>query len=195
MVQVLDAIGNFGPSDKAAHSHSSPASFSNCSTAARRSTMRLRLRRSSRLNPLARLHPRRGRMLDIRFDNGESSVEFVVGIVQRRFPNGGAWSKFVCPCGRRAQKLRLFEGRPACWRRRISATSPAGCTSASTRTRLRTSAVGSIVKQRDDYRFCRKSAGLMPASGIQFFFSGTGACSSSSLERNSLRIGDLFALS
>jgi hypothetical protein len=49
----------------------------------------------------------------IRFD-GESGVEFVVGIVQRRFPNGGAWSKFVCPCGRRAQKLRLFEGRPAC---------------------------------------------------------------------------------
>jgi hypothetical protein len=52
----------------------------------------------------------------IRFDNGESGVEFVVAIVQRRFPNGGAWSKFVCPCGRRAQKLRLFEGRPACRR-------------------------------------------------------------------------------
>ena len=49
----------------------------------------------------------------IRFDNGESGVEFVVAIVQRRFPNGGAWSKFVCP-RRRAQKLRLFEGRPAC---------------------------------------------------------------------------------
>jgi hypothetical protein len=50
----------------------------------------------------------------IRFDDGETGVEFVVGIVQRGFPNGGAWSKFVCPCGRRAQKLRLFEGRPAC---------------------------------------------------------------------------------
>ena len=35
-----------------------------------------------------------------------------------------------------------------CWRRRISATSPAGCTSASTRTRSRTSAVGSTAKQR-----------------------------------------------
>jgi hypothetical protein len=48
----------------------------------------------------------------IRFDDG--GVEFVVGIAQRKFPNGGSWSKFVCPCGRRAQKLRLFEGRPAC---------------------------------------------------------------------------------
>ena len=54
------------------------------------------------------------RAATIRFDNGESGVEFVVAIEQRRFPNGGAWSKFVCPCGRRAQKLRLFEGRPAC---------------------------------------------------------------------------------
>jgi hypothetical protein len=50
----------------------------------------------------------------IRFDDGESGVEFVVGIAQLRFPNGGSWSKFVCPCGRRAQKLRLFEGRAAC---------------------------------------------------------------------------------
>jgi hypothetical protein len=32
------------------------------------------------------------------------------------------------------------------------------------------------------------------ASSIQFFFSGMGARSSSSLERNSLRIGELFAL-
>ena len=50
----------------------------------------------------------------LRFDNGESGVEFVVGIVHRRFPNGGDWSKFDFPCGRRAQKLRLFDGRPAC---------------------------------------------------------------------------------
>ena len=56
------------------------------------------------------------RAATIRFDNGESGVEFVVAVVQRRFPNGGSWSKFVCPCGRRAQKLRLFEGRPACRR-------------------------------------------------------------------------------
>jgi hypothetical protein len=48
----------------------------------------------------------------VRFDNGE--VEFVVGIMQQRFPNGGAWSKFVCRCGRRCQKLRLFEGKPTC---------------------------------------------------------------------------------
>ena len=82
-----------------------------------------------------------------------------------------------------------------CWRRRISATSPAGCTSASTRTRSRTFAVGSIARQRDDHKFCRKSARLTPASGIQFFFSGTGGCRSSSLERNSLRIGEVLALS
>jgi hypothetical protein len=46
-VQVLNAVGNLGPSDKVAHSHSSPAPFSNCSTAARRSTIRLRLNASS----------------------------------------------------------------------------------------------------------------------------------------------------
>jgi hypothetical protein len=50
----------------------------------------------------------------ILFDNGESGVEFVVAIVQQKFSNGGSWSKFVCPCGRRCQKLRLFEGRPTC---------------------------------------------------------------------------------
>ena len=54
-----------------------------------------------------------------------------------------------------------FPACRTCWRRRISAMSPAGCTSASTRTQLRTSAIGSIVKQRDDYKFCRKSGGLM----------------------------------
>ena len=55
------------------------------------------------------------RAATIRFDNGESGVEFVVAIVQRRFPNGGAWSKFVCPCGRRAQKLRLVRGAACLW--------------------------------------------------------------------------------
>jgi hypothetical protein len=67
----------------------------------------------SRLRALGEIGPDT-RAATIRFDDGESGVEFVVAIVQRRFPNGGAWSKFVCPCGRRAQKLRLFEGWPAC---------------------------------------------------------------------------------
>jgi hypothetical protein len=57
----------------------------------------------------------------IRFDNGESGVEFVVAVVQQKFPNGGSWSKFVCRCGRRARKLRLFQGRPACRRCLIAA--------------------------------------------------------------------------
>ena len=31
-----------------------------------------------------------------------------------RFPNGGSWSFFLCPCGRRARIIRLFEGGLAC---------------------------------------------------------------------------------
>jgi hypothetical protein len=41
-------------------------------------------------------------------------VEFVVGLTQRRFPNGGGWSFFLCPCGRRARILRFHEGGLAC---------------------------------------------------------------------------------
>jgi hypothetical protein len=41
-------------------------------------------------------------------------VEFVVALSLRRFPNGGSWSFFLCPCGRRARILRLFEGGLAC---------------------------------------------------------------------------------
>jgi hypothetical protein len=43
-------------------------------------------------------------------------------------------------------------------------------------------------------RLPRKSLRLVPAASIQFLFSGIGARSSSSLERNSLRIGDVFDL-
>ena len=43
-----------------------------------------------------------------------SDVEFVVALSLRRFPNGGSWSFFLCPCGRRARILRLFEGGLAC---------------------------------------------------------------------------------
>jgi hypothetical protein len=43
--------------------------------------------------------------------------EFAVGVTLRRFRNGGNWSLFRCPrCERRAQTLRLLEGRPACRR-------------------------------------------------------------------------------
>jgi hypothetical protein len=39
-----------------------------------------------------------------------------VGLTQRRFPNGGSWSFFVCPCGRRARILRFYDGGLACCR-------------------------------------------------------------------------------
>ena len=48
----------------------------------------------------------------VRFDD----MEFVVALSLRRFPNGGSWSFFLCPCGRRARILRLFEGGLACSR-------------------------------------------------------------------------------
>jgi hypothetical protein len=41
-------------------------------------------------------------------------IEFVVALSLRRFPNGGSWSFFLCPCGRRARILRLFEGGLSC---------------------------------------------------------------------------------
>ena len=43
---------------------------------------------------------------------GEASFNVVISL--RRFPNGGSWSFFLCPCGRRARTLRLFEGGLAC---------------------------------------------------------------------------------
>jgi hypothetical protein len=46
----------------------------------------------------------------VKFDD----VEFVVALSLRRFPNGGGWSFFLCPCGRRARILRLIEGGLAC---------------------------------------------------------------------------------
>jgi hypothetical protein len=41
-------------------------------------------------------------------------VEFTVGLALRRFPNGGSWSLFVCPCGRRCRVIRLYEDKLAC---------------------------------------------------------------------------------
>jgi hypothetical protein len=43
-------------------------------------------------------------------------VAFTVSLSLFRWPNGGSWSFFVCPCGRRARFLRLFEGALACSR-------------------------------------------------------------------------------
>jgi hypothetical protein len=43
---------------------------------------------------------------------GDQSFE--VAVSHRHFPNGGSWSFFRCPCGRRARILRLFEGGLAC---------------------------------------------------------------------------------
>ena len=42
--------------------------------------------------------------------------EFTLGLSLFRWPNGGSWSFFVCPCGRRARIIRLFEGDLACCR-------------------------------------------------------------------------------
>ena len=43
-------------------------------------------------------------------------VSFNVDVAHRQFPNGGSWSFFLCPCGRRARILRLHEGALACCR-------------------------------------------------------------------------------
>ena len=41
-------------------------------------------------------------------------VGFAVALALFRWPNGGSWSFFLCPCGRRARILRLYEGGLAC---------------------------------------------------------------------------------
>jgi hypothetical protein len=43
-------------------------------------------------------------------------VEFTVGVALHRFPGGGSWSFFVCPCGCRCRTIRLYEGKLACRR-------------------------------------------------------------------------------
>jgi hypothetical protein len=49
----------------------------------------------------------------VSFPDGHS---FVVGLSHFRWPNGGSWSFFVCPCGRRARTLRLLDGAVCCRR-------------------------------------------------------------------------------
>jgi hypothetical protein len=45
----------------------------------------------------------------------DDGVEYVVGVAFHCFKNGGWWARLLCPgCGRRAQKLRLLDGKPVC---------------------------------------------------------------------------------
>jgi hypothetical protein len=41
---------------------------------------------------------------------------FTVALALHRWPNGGSWSFFLCPCGRRARTLRLLDGHLRCRR-------------------------------------------------------------------------------
>jgi hypothetical protein len=51
----------------------------------------------------------------IAFGEGAAAIQRQVGVTHRKFPNGGSWSFFVCPCGRRARTLRLHgDGRVVC---------------------------------------------------------------------------------
>ena len=47
----------------------------------------------------------------VQFPDGEV---FTVPLQHVRFPNGGGWSFFQCPCGRRCRTLRLYNGALAC---------------------------------------------------------------------------------
>jgi hypothetical protein len=44
----------------------------------------------------------------------DAGVSLNIGVTHRRFPNGGSWSFFVCPCGRRCRFLRLYNDALAC---------------------------------------------------------------------------------
>jgi hypothetical protein len=51
------------------------------------------------------------------FGESESALKREVKVEHRKFQNGGEWSFFVCPtCDRRARLLKLYDGRPMCWR-------------------------------------------------------------------------------
>lgn len=43
-------------------------------------------------------------------------LSFTVAVAHCRFRNGGDWAFFLCPCGRLARMLRLYEGALACRR-------------------------------------------------------------------------------
>jgi hypothetical protein len=57
------------------------------------------------------------RLVELSFVAGGGELKRWVGVVPLRFRNGGWWLFFICPaCRRRAQRLRLFGGRPLCRR-------------------------------------------------------------------------------
>jgi hypothetical protein len=52
----------------------------------------------------------------VSFGQGDDALRREVRVVNRKFPNGGSWSLFLCPtCGRRVRKLKLHE-KVMCWR-------------------------------------------------------------------------------
>ena len=57
---------------------------------------------------------------EIRLEDRHGVVAFgdkqkLVGVAHTKFPNGGAWSYFLCPrCGGRKKKLWLVDGAPRC---------------------------------------------------------------------------------
>jgi hypothetical protein len=58
---------------------------------------------------------------DIRPDDKTTTIQFpddpttfTVPLHHMRFPNGGGWSFFQCPCGRRARTIRLYDNALAC---------------------------------------------------------------------------------
>lgn len=65
---------------------------------------------SSRLRALGEIRPDALTAV-IQFPYGEV---FTVPVQHIRFPNGGGWSFFLCPCGRRRRTLRLYAGALAC---------------------------------------------------------------------------------
>jgi hypothetical protein len=52
----------------------------------------------------------------VAFPAPHDAIAFVVALSHFRWPNGGMWSFFRCPCGRRCRTLRLYEGGLACHR-------------------------------------------------------------------------------
>jgi hypothetical protein len=50
----------------------------------------------------------------VQFPAPDDTTTFVVALQHIRFSNGGGWSFFQCPCGRRCRTLRLYNGSPAC---------------------------------------------------------------------------------
>ena len=65
---------------------------------------------SSRLRALGEILPGAAAAA-VQFPDGEV---FTVALQHIRFPNGGGWSFFVCPCGRRCRTLRLYNNALAC---------------------------------------------------------------------------------